>query len=76
MALSLEQLEEALRLRRQIDALKKRLSSILGQPSMPRATRAKLSAAAKARWARLKKTAKKKSADIPTLNPGSKYRIR
>src|SRR5439155_25177691 len=95
MAPSLAQLEEALRLRRQIDALEKRLSLILGPPATRRstgksrrrmrpaarkkkladlrpATRAKLSAAMKARWARLRK----KSADLPTLNPGSKYRFR
>lgn len=66
MDISVKALEEAVSIRRQIDGLERRLSSILGgapartmtptqagryfSPS----TRAKLSAAAKARWARLK----------------------
>ena len=69
MNISLKTLEEALAIRRQIDTLEKRLSSILGSrrgpgPRLIRptqagryfspATRAKLSAAAKTRWARLK----------------------
>jgi hypothetical protein len=69
MNISLKTLEEALVIRRQIDTLEKRLSSILGsrrgpgprliRPTQagryfPPATRAKLSAAAKARWARLR----------------------
>jgi hypothetical protein len=54
---------EALSIRRQIDTLEKRLSAILrgsaatarvGRHSMPAATRAKLAAAARARWARLR----------------------
>jgi hypothetical protein len=70
MDISLKTLEEALAVRRQIDSLQKRLSVIV-QGSAPRptgptqvgryfspATRAKLSAAAKARWARLKGTRK------------------
>jgi hypothetical protein len=94
MKVSLEQLEEALRLRRQIDALEKRLSSILGRSSARRATRearrrirtskkkladlrpgtrGKISASD---WSRLVNAKKKKSTDLPTLNPGSKYRIR
>jgi hypothetical protein len=65
MNISLNTLEEALAVRRQIDTLEKRLSSILGSRRGPRlirptqagryfspATRAKLSAAAKTRWAR------------------------
>jgi hypothetical protein len=66
MDISLKELEEAVSIRRQIDTLERRLSSILGiAPSLlPRqgrhrmsaATRAKLSAAAKARWAKLKRT--------------------
>ena len=59
--MSLKSLEEALSIRRQIDTLEKRLASLLGtavSPSavkaggkrMSAATRAKLSAAAKARW--------------------------
>jgi hypothetical protein len=63
MDISVKTLQEAISIRRQIDNLEKRLSSILaGAPSRPTApmggryfspgTRAKLSAAAKARWAR------------------------
>jgi hypothetical protein len=68
MDISVKALEEAVSLRRQIDNLERRLSSILGgAPARPTAaptaqagrhfspsTRAKLAAAAKARWARLK----------------------
>ena len=63
MDISVKTLQEAISIRRQIDNLEKRLSSILaGAPARPTAptssryfspgTRAKLSAAAKARWAR------------------------
>ena len=68
MDISVKALEEAVSLRRQIDGLQRRLSSILGgAPARPTpaprqaggryfspSTRAKLSAAARARWARLK----------------------
>jgi hypothetical protein len=70
MDISVKALEEAVSLRRQIDNLEIRLSSILGgAPARPAAaapsrkqagryfspsTRAKLSAAARARWAKLK----------------------
>ena len=72
MDISVKALEEAVSIRRQIDNLERRLSSILGSaPARPTAaptqarqrqagryfspsTRAKLSAAARARWARLK----------------------
>ena len=65
MDASLRTLREALAIRRQIYALEKRLSSVLGgQPSraatrergrrMSPATRAKLAAAARARWAKIK----------------------
>jgi hypothetical protein len=67
MDISVKALEEAVSLRRQIDNLERRLSSILrGAPAKPAAapkqagryfspsTRAKLSAAARARWARLR----------------------
>ncbi len=65
MDISVKDLEEAVSIRRQIDKLQKRLASILGDaPPKPKgslqvgrsfspATRAKLSAAAKARWAKL-----------------------
>ena len=70
MDISVKALEEAVSIRRQIDGLQRRLSSILGgAPARPVAaaptrkqagryfspsTRAKLSAAARARWAKLK----------------------
>ena len=69
MDISFKALQEAISIRRQIDTLEKRLSSILGSrrgpgPRLIRptqagryfspATRAKLSAAANARWARLR----------------------
>src|SRR6266487_4083147 len=66
MDISLKELEEALSIRRQVDALEGRLSSILriasslsprkGRRRMSAATRAKLSAAAKSRWAKRKRT--------------------
>jgi len=67
MDTSLRSLEEALSIRRQIGTLEKRLASLLGTAlsrsafrtggkRMSAATRAKLSAAAKARWAKLKRT--------------------
>src|ERR1051326_3626443 len=63
MDISVKNLEEAISIRRQIDSLERRLSSILaGAPAKPTAptggryfspgTRAKLAAAARARWAR------------------------
>ena len=80
MDISVEALQEAISIRRQIDALENRLSSILGGSSpgpsthgggrrhMSAATRAKLAAAAKARWARqkagIKTTAPKKKGGI------------
>jgi hypothetical protein len=66
MDISIQALQEAVSIRRQIDTLQKRLSSILagsrassattkvGRRSMPAATRAKLAASARARWARIK----------------------
>ena len=69
MDTSVKALEEAISIRRQIDTLERRLSSILGGRALPTmtattrpagaryflpATRAKLAAAAKARWARLR----------------------
>ena len=71
MDISVKALEEAVSIRRQIDNLERRLSSILGgAPARPTtaptqsgryfsaSTRAKLAAAAKARWARLKRGTK------------------
>jgi len=65
MDTSAKALQEAISVRQQIDTLEKRLSSILGglpvssatrggRRRMSAATRAKLAAAAKARWARQK----------------------
>src|SRR5437588_6591263 len=65
MDTSTRALQEAISIRRQIDALENRLSSILGASSpsssarggrrrMSAATRAKLAAAARARWAKQK----------------------
>jgi hypothetical protein len=63
MDISVKALEEAVSIRRQIDSLEKRLSAILsGSPARPSvgarqvsaATRAKLAAATRARWARIK----------------------
>src|SRR5712691_5127481 len=65
MDISVEALQEAISIRRQIDTLEKRLSSMLrgspasspprtGRRHMSAATRAKLAAAARARWAKLK----------------------
>jgi hypothetical protein len=73
MDISLKSLEEALLVRRQIGTLEKRLASLLGTAlsrsafktggkGMSAATRAKLSAAAKARWARRKGTGSSKAA--------------
>src|SRR3984893_7162867 len=69
MDLSLTSLEEAVGIRRQIDTLERRLASILGNAPahststggrrrISAATRAKLAAAARARWARQKAGAK------------------
>jgi hypothetical protein len=73
MDTSLKALQEAIAIRRQIDNLERRLSAILkGAPPRPARptrvghyfsprTRAKLSATAKARWARLSGTARKRA---------------
>src|SRR4029077_365422 len=70
MDLSLKSLEEAVSIRRQIDTLERRLASMLGSAPathststsgrrrISAATRAKLAAAARARWARQKAGAK------------------
>jgi hypothetical protein len=79
MDISVKALEEAVSIRRQIDGLARRLSSILGgAPARPTAapvqrggryfspsTRAKLSAAARARWARLQGGSKPAAAKKP-----------
>jgi hypothetical protein len=84
---SLKSLEEALLIRRQIGTLEKRLASLLGtalsRPAfktvgkrMSAATRAKLSAAAKARWVKrnrggVSKAARKKG----ELTPAGRRRL-
>src|ERR1051325_4031306 len=69
MDISVKDLEEAIAIRRQIDSLEQRLASIIGKRSggtgrittprsrrgVPPATRAKLAAAARARWARMRR---------------------
>jgi hypothetical protein len=87
MDVSLKSLKEALLIRRQIGTLEKRLTSLLGTAvsrsaiktsgkGMSAATRAKLSAAAKARWIKRKrsgvsKAARKKGA----LTPAGRKRL-
>jgi len=73
MDISLKSLEEALLIRRQIGTLEERLASLLGTASsrsafktggkgMSATTRAKLSAAAKARWVKRKRSGVSKAA--------------
>src|SRR5579884_1072136 len=89
MDISVEALEEAISIRKQIDNLEKRLSSILGgarpRPSVTApgryfspATRAKLSAAAKARWAARRRAAGGKAAPAfkgSRLTPAGRRRL-
>jgi hypothetical protein len=83
MGISVKALEEAIAIRRQIDALEKRLSSILrGTAARPTrrapvrkkggltpAGRRKLSELMKARWAR-----RKTKGTLQTRNPGTRYK--
>ncbi len=88
MDISVEALQEAVSIRRQIDSLEKRLSLILTgsatRPTAPSqagryfstATRAKLAAAARTRWARLKTTTKRAPARKKTgLTPAGRRRL-
>lgn len=71
-SLTATQLRKAATIREKIDALQAQLESILGEPVAPRAAapkrkrkmsaagRARISAASKARWARVRAAAKKK----------------
>jgi hypothetical protein len=80
MDISLNSLEEALSIRREMDTLEKRLASILGTvissgsttsnapQKISSATRAKIAAAARARWARVKAD----KAGTSTTLPGQK----
>ena len=87
MDISLKALQDAISIRGQIDTLEKRLSSILGgsapRPTAPTqgryfspATRGKLAAAAKARWARLKTPTKQARAKKKgELTPAGRRRL-
>src|SRR5438552_254387 len=80
MDTSAKALQEAISIRRKIDALERRLSSILGTPApssstrkgrrrLSVATRAKLAAAAKARWAK-QKAGRKATTTLPKRKGG------
>src|SRR5438552_16574025 len=87
MDISVEELQEAISIRRQIDTLEKRLSSILrgqrsasspprtGRRHMSAATRAKLAAAATARWARLKAGTKTTPPKKGGITPAGRKRL-
>jgi hypothetical protein len=87
MDISVEALQEAVSIRRQIDTLQKRLSSILagspatattgkgGRRPMPAATRAKLAAAARARWARIKGQTKTTPPKKGGITPAGRKRL-
>src|SRR5260370_18553030 len=86
MDTSTKALREAISIRRQIDTLEKRLSSILGgspASSPPRtgrrhmsaATRAKLAAAARARWAKLKAGTKTAPTQKGGITPAGRKRL-
>jgi len=85
MDISVKELQEAISIRQQIDNLQRRLSSLLrGAPQRPTvttaptaagrffspATRAKLAAAARARWARRRGTAAAAPAKSPAKRKG------
>ena len=83
MDISVKDLQEAISIRQQIDNLQRRLSSLLrGAPQRPAAaptapgryfspaTRAKLAAAARARWARSRGTAVAAPAKAPAKRKG------
>ena len=83
MDISVKDLQEAISIRQQIDNLQRRLSSLLrGAPQRPTApttatgryfspvTRAKLAAAAKARWARTRGSTAGAAAAAPTKRKG------
>jgi hypothetical protein len=87
MDISLKDLQKALLARRQLDALERRLASLpgtalsrsafrTGGKKMSAATRAKLSAAAKARWAKQKRTGVSKAAQKKGgLTPAGRKRL-
>jgi hypothetical protein len=79
MDISLNSLEQALSVRRQIDTLEKRFAALLGRTMssdsttgkgrrhVSAATRAKIAAAARARWAR---TRRSQTASVPAKKKG------
>ncbi len=92
MDISLNSLEEALSIRRKMDTLEKRLASILGTAissgsassrspqRLSAATRAKIAAAARARWARVKADRAGTSTTVPGqkksgLTPAGRKRL-
>jgi hypothetical protein len=86
MDISLEQLEEAVVLRRKIDLLEKRFGALFGTVSpssaiqrsrhrMSAATRAKIAAAQRARWARVKGTVSKPGKKKGGLTPAGRKRL-
>jgi len=88
MDISVEALQEAISIRRQIDTLEKRLSSIIrvggapagpvargGRRRMSAATRGKLAAAARARWARQKPGIKTTPAKKGGISPAGRKRL-
>jgi hypothetical protein len=79
MIVSLQNLERAVAIRRQIDRLQQELASMLRQVSgnnqgprrrMSPEARAKIAAAARARWARTKKSAKTSSSKTGKVKRG------
>ena len=86
MDISVKVLQEAISIRRQIDTLEKRLSSMLrgspasspprtGRRHMSAATRAKLAAAARARWAKLKAGTKTTPPKKGGITPAGRKRL-
>ena len=86
MDISVKVLQQAISIRRQIDTLEKRLSSMLrgspasspprtGRRHMSAATRAKLAAAARARWARLKAGTKTTPPKKGGITPAGRKRL-
>ncbi|PYJ49132.1 MAG: hypothetical protein DME87_10450 [Verrucomicrobia bacterium] len=86
MDISVKVLQQAISIRRQIDTLEKRLSSMLrgspasspprtGRRHMSAATRAKLAAAARARWAKLKAGTKTTPPKKGGITPAGRKRL-
>src|SRR6266480_7762035 len=85
MGISVEKLEEALSIRRQIRTLENRLTSLLGTASrstsrsgsrgMSPQARAKIAAAMRARWAARKRTGVSKAPKKGGLTPAGRKRL-